>query len=77
MAHPQYNSAVDIPTDTDQTGRWKAFMTNGTGNVSVQTFNGETLTIESVVAGTIYPIAFNKVFTSGTTVDNGDLIGLN
>tara|TARA_Y100000034_G_C6768235_1_gene342583 strand:- start:18 stop:251 length:234 start_codon:yes stop_codon:yes gene_type:complete len=77
MAHPQYNSAVDIPTDTDTTGRWKAFMTNGTGNVSVQTFNGEGVTFEGVVAGTIYPIAFNKVFGSGTTVGNGELIGLN
>jgi len=77
MAQPMYNSAVNIPTNADTTGRWKAFMSNATGNVKVRTFNGDDVTIESVTVGTIYPIAFNKVYDTGTTVTNGKLIGLN
>jgi hypothetical protein len=77
MAQPMYNSAVDIPTNADTEGRWKAFMSNTTGAVKVRTFNGEDLTIDAVAVSTIYPIAFNKVYDSGTTVTNGKLIGLN
>jgi hypothetical protein len=80
MAYPQYNSVVDIPTNADTDGRWKGFMVVGaTGgdNVKIRTRNQEDVTIEGVSAHTVYPIAFDKVYNSGTTVTNGKLVGLN
>ena len=77
MAQPMYNSAANIPTNADTEGRWKGFMSNGTGAIKVRTFNGEDLTIDAVAVNTIYPIAFKKVYNSGTTIDDGKLIGLN
>ena len=80
MAYPTYNSVVDIPTNADTEGRWKGFMIldgESAKNVKIRTLHGEDVTFEDVIANTVYPIAFNKCYNSGTTVGNGKLVGLN
>ncbi len=38
MAYPAYNQAVNIPTDADTTGKWKALYAGTGGTVKVDTF---------------------------------------
>tara|TARA_Y100000310_G_scaffold268446_1_gene281057 strand:- start:223 stop:453 length:231 start_codon:yes stop_codon:yes gene_type:complete len=76
MAYPAYNNAVDIPTNADTEGKWKALYAGAAGDIKVDTFGGDTATF-TVVAGTLLPIKATKVYNSGTDVTNGKLLGLN
>ena len=76
MAQPMYNTAVDIPTNADTTGKWKALYAGAAGDIKVDMFSGETATF-TVIAGALLPVKVTKVYNTGTDVTNGKLIGLN
>mgnify|MGYP003634806677 CR=1 FL=1 len=74
MAQPMYNSAVNIPTNADTTGKWKALYAGAAGDIKVDMFSGATFT---VIAGALLPVKVTKVYNTGTDVANGKLMGLN
>jgi len=71
-----YNSAVNIPTNADTTGKWKALYAGAAGDIKVDMFSGETTSF-TVIAGALLPVKVTKVYNTGTDVTNGKLIGLN
>jgi len=77
MAYPAYNQAVNIPTDADTTGKWKALYAGTAGTVKVDTFGGDSGVTFTMVAGGYLPVKVTKVYNSGTDITNGNLIGLN
>ena len=77
MAYPAYNQAVNIPTDADTTGKWKALYAGTAGTVKVDTFGGDSGVTFIMVAGGYLPVKVTKVYNSGTAITNGNLIGLN
>jgi hypothetical protein len=77
MAYPAYNQAVNIPTDADTTGKWKALYAGTGGTVKVDTFGGDSGVTFTMVAGGYLSVKVTKVYNSGTSITNGNLIGLN
>lgn len=59
-------------TDLDQSTR--GLYVGTSGSLRVRLVSGATVTFAEVLAGTIYPIRVNKVFSSGTSA--GGLVGL-
>jgi hypothetical protein len=52
----------------------RALYVGTTGDVKVDTWNGETITFTGVPAGAILPICFTKVYSTDTTA--GAFVGL-
>lgn len=77
MAQPMYNMAEDIPTNADTEGHWKALYAGTAGTVTVNLFGGSGSVVFTMVAGGLLPIRVTKVFNTGTSITNGQLIGLN
>jgi len=71
-----YLSAENIPTNTDTEGNWKAVYSQSANGLKVRMKGGMDITLE-IPALTIIPIAFNKVYNTGTDITNGHLTGLN
>jgi hypothetical protein len=79
MAQPMYNTAVDIPTNADTTGKWKALYNNDAAGKKVKVDmcgSGTELTFY-MPAYSLLPCHVCKVYTTGTDVTNGKLTGLN
>ena len=80
MAYPMYNQAENIPTDANQTGKWKALWNNDTAGkyVKVDLCGGGSVGITFYMAAySLLPCCVEKVYTSGTNVGNDKLTGLN
>ena len=77
MAYPSYNQAEDVPTNADTTGKWKALYAGTAGTVKVDTFGGDSGVSFTMVAGGYLPVKVTKVYNTGTSITNGNLIGLN
>lgn len=66
-----YSDASAVTTsDTTVLIGVKGLWIGGTGNVSVVTFNGNTVTFTAVPSGVLLPIAVTKVRATGTTATN-------
>jgi hypothetical protein len=66
-----------VPTQHDsnneaQPGR--ALFVGGAGNVKLTTIAGENVTFTGVLAGSILPVAFQRIWSTGTTATN--MVGL-
>lgn len=48
----------------------RAVWVGGAGNVKVDTIGGQTITINSVAAGTLLPVQVRKIYATGTTATN-------
>lgn len=61
--------AVTLDSDMHTTGRGpvRGLYVGGTGNVSALMSDGSTETFPSVQAGSVLPISFRRINTSGTT----------
>lgn len=63
-----YRGAVAVtPHDTNLIPVTRALYIGGAGNVVVRTVKGEQVTLTAVLAGTIYPIAVDRVLSTNTT----------
>lgn len=66
-----YRGAVAVTTsDATVIPVTRALFIGGAGNVVVRTVKGEQVTLTGVLAGTIYPIAVDKVLATSTTATN-------
>lgn len=66
-----YRGAVAVTTsDATVIPVTRALYIGGAGNVVVRTVKGEQITLTAVLAGTIYPIAVDKVLATSTTATN-------
>lgn len=67
-------TTVDLVTKHDVNEvMYEAFIVELDGEIHIETFTGNEVTLP-VHAGRIYPIAFRRVFATGTTV--GEVYGL-
>lgn len=64
--HAEAVTASD--TKTFSTPGW--LFIGGAGNVKVDTEGGETITYNSVIAGTSLPVSVTRVYSTGTTATN-------
>lgn len=63
--------AVDIGSgDHTATETGRALWVGTTGNVKVDTSDGDTITINNVQDGTVLPVRVTKVYQTGTTASN-------
>ncbi len=73
-----YEKATAItPADTTIAETFHAIYVGSIGggaNLAVRMVNGQTVTLVGVVAGTIYPIAVDRVMSTNTTASS--LVGL-
>lgn len=60
----------------DVTGNPVAIQATATGTLKVTTLEGDTFTMNVPFAGYITPFAVRRVFDTGTTVADADLIAL-
>lgn len=65
-----YDAAAVTPSDTTHLGNGRGLYVGGTGDVSVVTSKGTTVTFPAVPAGTILPIMVSKVRSTSTTATN-------
>lgn len=67
-----YERAVAVsPNDsTDLTDVASALYIGGSGNVKVDTVQGDTVTITGALVGTILPLRVRRVWSTGTTATN-------
>lgn len=63
-------SAVTPSDGSDLTSVARALYVGGSGDVKIDTPNGDTVTFQDVVAGSILPVRTNKVYSTGTTATN-------
>jgi hypothetical protein len=63
---PARNAAA-VTADVDLTNVSRAIIVGGSGNVSVNMSGSGSAIVIAMNAGTIYPIAINRVNASGTT----------
>lgn len=54
------------PSDTDYVSG-RAFYVGGAGNVAVETVGGNTVTFTAPPVGSLIPIEFNRIKSTGTT----------
>lgn len=65
---PITKGAAVTPHDTNLlTQASRALWIGGTGNIKLKTVGGDTITLSSVAAGTLLPIAACQVFSTDTT----------
>lgn len=62
------NDSADLSLETN------GLFVGGAGNVKVDLYDGSTVTLNGMLAGTIYPLRVKRVYATGTTATN--LIGL-
>ena len=68
-------SEIVTPDDaTDLTWATRALYVGTSGNVQVTMLSGETVTLQAVQAGVLYPLRVTRVWATGTTAAN--IIGL-
>jgi hypothetical protein len=66
-----YRGAVAVtPGDSTDIPVTRALFIGGAGNVVVRTVKGEQVTLTGVLAGTVYPIAVDRVLSTSTTATN-------
>lgn len=72
MSKMFYDDAFPItPSDTADLPRMAQGLTvGGAGTLKVTTAAGNTVTLNSVAAGTVLPLRVSKVFSSGTSATN-------
>jgi len=58
------NDSVDLPLKA------RALFVGGAGNIAVVTRGGSSVTFTGVAAGSILPVAVNRVLATGTTATN-------
>lgn len=66
-----YDEAIAVVTD--DAGAFpvtQALYIGGAGNLRVLTANGEDVTFNGVLAGTIYPLAVTRIWATNTTATN-------
>jgi len=62
------HAAVVTPSDTANLPKSaRVLWVGGAGNVKVDTVSGDTVTINSVAAGTLLPIQVRRVYSTGTS----------
>lgn len=65
------NAVAVTPSDSvDLTYDTRALYVGGTGDISVITENGQTVTLVGVPAGSFLPISVSRVRATGTTATN-------
>lgn len=65
---PTNASAVTPSDSADASGL--ALWVGGAGNISIITAGGQTVTLSGVQAGTLIPLEFSRVRSTGTTATN-------
>lgn len=68
---PARDAAAVTPSDSAQISRVaRALYVGGSGDVRLVTEEGNTVTFQDIVAGSILPVKATKVFATGTTATN-------
>lgn len=68
---PARDAAAVTPSDSAQISRVaRALYVGGSGDVKLVTEEGNTVTFQDIVAGSILPVKATKVFATGTTATN-------
>ena len=68
---PARDAAAVTPRDSAQISRVaRALYVGGSGDVKLVTEEGNTVTFQDIVAGSILPVKATKVFATGTTATN-------
>lgn len=68
--HYPSSAAAVTPADGADLPKTGRIWVGGTGNVKVDTISGDTVTFNSVPAGTILPVRVKRVYATGTTGTN-------
>ena len=69
-SNPADGAAAVTPNDSaDLSFVARALYIGGTGNIKIDTPNGDTVTFNSVPVG-IFPVRANRVYSTGTTATN-------
>lgn len=68
---PARDAAAVTPSDSAQISRVaRALYVGGSGDVKLVTEEGNAVTFQDIVAGSILPVKATKVFATGTTATN-------
>lgn len=73
--NPADGAAEVTPNDSsDLSHVARALYIGGTGNIKIDTPNGDTVTFNNVAAGTLLPVRADRVYSTGTTAT--DIVAL-
>lgn len=73
-ADPATNAEEITANDGTTLDETRAIYVGTSGDVKVDTADGDTVTFKNVVGGSILPIAVTKVYSTGTTAS--DFVGM-
>lgn len=69
--NPADGASEVTPSDgSDLATAARALYVGGSGDVKIDTPNGDTVTFQDVVAGSLLPVRANRVYATGTTATN-------
>jgi hypothetical protein len=75
LESPAFNGTAITPSDSiDLSITARAVFVGGGGNLRVMLAGGDTVTLNGVIAGMIYPLRVKRVMSTGTSATN--LVGL-